>query len=72
MWFGMWGQEGLSPPSASVCPPRSGGIIWRRQFDCRHTLLTFYELTAAAAATHSFYGGASKRRQSCCNYSKSI
>ena len=38
-----------------------------------HTLLTFYELTAAAAdATHSFYGGASKRRQSCCNYSKSI
>ena len=72
MWFGMWGREGLSPPSVRLSPEERRHHLEAAIRLPPHTLLTFYELTAAADATHSFYGGASKRRQSCCNYSKSI
>ena len=51
----LWDGGRTVRPRPSVLPSTSS-IISRRQFDCRRVaLLTFYDLTAAAA--HSFYGG---------------
>ena len=54
MWFGMWGQEGLSRPSVRLSPEERRHHLEAAIRLPPHTLLTFYELTAAAGRRHSF------------------